>query len=626
MDELFRIGFSSSREGADTSLSKANYKQLKEIFGGMAERYAADGMYTKARLIELGSGLVRPIMAMQNFMIRRIDDVDTMMKGISSEATLGIEARRAWHREGGEAMFGNTFDQFRKKYIGFQREVIKIRDLELPPTIEMERLQALFKDQPDQFATDVIEGIDRARQTAKEVTLQQSTNGTVMGNVMTSMKNQFGDTIVGRVALLGILPFRKTPVNAINEVLDHSPLAFTSRRFRDTLREGSPAEKVRVLGKMMTGSSLLLGIYFSVGNGLIQGSIAPEDRERFAALGIKEHSILVDGTWYNYEKIGPVAALISSAADVLNMEMKDPDASGALLLGQSLAIVADDSHLGTLQEILDVVTGGNFLKDGSRFAANRATRTLTPLSGMQSTLTDLLDDSKYRSRVDKEVGGIGQQIRATISQAVANNTMWRYGTDAVGFGSYDTDVNVIGGDIRKYDDTLSGRFLHMLGIGNSKATDQPYVVEMLKHKALPQSTSGRTIEGVPLTRNKYKDMAKRLYHGKLDLDGALNKLVHSKLYGNADTETRGRMLKHAIGIREKFLKNVIFSEDPGLQQKAYERQLFKMMQSQQVVKPDFGSEEYYINARQEAILNDPKNPITIQKFKEAFNIEGEANE
>ena len=328
------------------------------------------------------------------------------------------------------------------------------------------------------------------------------------------MKARAGTSPVGRFAMTSIFPFTKTPINYVSEIMDHTPLAITTKRFWDAMTNGTPEEQVEAFGRIAAGSTLMGVIAYGVSAGTISGTIRPEEREKAKALGIKEHSIFVDGTWYNYEKLGPIAALISSVADTQNLIDSDPDAPPHWVGAQALALAAENSHLATFGELIDIIKDPNHLKAGSKFAFNRAHQSITPLYGAQASLRDLVGlaggdvNYKYRSSVDREVGGLAQELKASLANSLKSNTAILVGSNMIGAGLFEKDVDVTGNDIRVSSDTMSGKLLHLLGIGNMDNTRSPHVLELASKGLLPSNTNSNSIFGVKMTSNEFKDGVK----------------------------------------------------------------------------------------------------------------------
>jgi hypothetical protein len=611
-------------------MKKAELKAEMQI---TADRFASEGAYGKHSMMVLAQRLAAPIMALQNIGIRRIVDLDNIAKVYNNEATLAVQANRAWNRGGSEDLFGtslDTKDEFINRYSALQRGYIEA--LEMPEEAQNKALEALWEGVTHTGRLSVINDVKQANTLGLEATMQQAVDNTATGAALANFRKNLSNNPVGRFAFTAVFPFTRTPINALTEVLDHSPMALTTKRFRDMITKGTPEEQLDAFSRVVAGTSLMSTVFYAIHAGTLTGgsdlltltgTIAPTEREEAKAEGRIEHSILIGDTWYSYEKLGPLASLISSAADVARLHMTDDKATMANLMAQSFAIAADDSHLRTLGEVLEIIRNPNTLDELTNFSIRQGSKVITPLSAAQNSMRDLLVNKKYRSTMENELGNLNGELRKVITNGLKTNTMFIVGLDAIGGGIYEQDIDVAGNDIRSYSDTLAGKFLHLIGVGNRDHTQEPYVQELVDLGLLPNNTNSNHIHGVPMNSTEFKEHSKAMYHGNADAAAGLNKLVTSEDYRNILNDTaRKDVLRQALEVYKNYQKSITFSKNTRLQNEAYVRELFKLTQAYAPATKleTTTADKAKASARRKVAL-DSKNKVNLRTFKDHYNID-----
>lgn len=133
----------------------------------------------------------------------------------------------------------------------------------------------------------------------------------------------------GKAAFRFFFPFIRTPVNILSQSLQNMPaLQFLSSRFREDLAAGG-IRAAQARGKIITGSAMLVPLYFLAGRGDLTGS-GPSDyrvRAEWINAGNRPYSIRFrneDGTvsYFNYQRYEPIANVLSVVAD-FNEIMRD---------------------------------------------------------------------------------------------------------------------------------------------------------------------------------------------------------------------------------------------------------------------------------------------------------------
>jgi hypothetical protein len=184
-----------------------------------------------------------------------------------------------------------------------------------------------------------------------------------------------------------IVPFLKTPANLITYAVKHSPAAPVFKEVRSDLSAGGHRQE-EALARMGIGSLLIsLGAVGAM-NGSLSGG-GPEDpdaRKAWLAAGNQPYSMKINGKWYAYNRIEPLASLVGVAADI--------------------ATGVEDQHLG-LASIFKAI-GRNFTSK-------------TWLQGLSGTMQAMSDPDRYGESFLARTG-------ATLAQPVTLlSHLGRYG-------------------------------------------------------------------------------------------------------------------------------------------------------------------------------------------------------
>ena len=146
--------------------------------------------------------------------------------------------------------------------------------------------------------------------------------------------NALDDTKIGTVGELGkfgeslrrgkkigpyarvIIPFVRTPTNIASYALERTPLAFASRSVREDIAAGG-ARRDLALGKIAVGSTIMAISSDMAMQGQITGAgpVNPQMKSTLRMSGWQPYSIKVGDTYYAYNRLDPIGALLGIAAD-----------------------------------------------------------------------------------------------------------------------------------------------------------------------------------------------------------------------------------------------------------------------------------------------------------------------
>jgi hypothetical protein len=125
-----------------------------------------------------------------------------------------------------------------------------------------------------------------------------------------------------------LVPFFKTPANIGLEVIERTPFAPISSRWRADLAAGGPSRDM-AMAKISLGSTFLATYAGFAAEGHVsgRGPARRDEREALERTGWKPYSIKVGDEWFSYAGLEPVSALMAIAADYAEYAKYEPDAT-----------------------------------------------------------------------------------------------------------------------------------------------------------------------------------------------------------------------------------------------------------------------------------------------------------
>lgn len=218
-------------------------------------------------------------------------------------------------------------------------------------------------------------------------------------------------------ALKIIVPFFKTPANIGLEVIERTPFAPLSSRWRNDLAQGGVTRDI-AMAKVTLGSSILATYASMAGEGNIsgRGPARGADREALERTGWKPYSIKAGDEWISYNGLEPISALLAIAADYAEYAKYEPDATKTeeAFLGATFAVyhyLADQPYLQGVADIGKLIGDADSgkVKAGINAFAKQVSGFViggSPLGAYNSTIAGierLIDPTKKDTRADPEL-------------------------------------------------------------------------------------------------------------------------------------------------------------------------------------------------------------------------------
>mgnify|MGYP003121519482 FL=1 len=259
--------------------------------------------------------------------------------------------------------------------------------------------------------------IEEAKDLARYVTLQ------------TDMDGQLADLqkFMRKTPLMRwIVPFYKTPTNALLWIVDHSPAAPLTKRYQDDMLAGG-ARAAQARSRVQLGMVAFGGAYMAMANGKCVGGISADKdvRATYQNQGIMPYSCKIGDYWIPINTFEPVSSILMLVADVYetvnhpSMKSKDIDEviSGAIgAIGYSFT---QKSFMAGLQKFTKAI--GDPAKYGQRLLEGYG-RSMIPQSGALNEIRRLNDDIK-RFRYDY-LDGLMDRLPGLSTQLPAERDYW----------------------------------------------------------------------------------------------------------------------------------------------------------------------------------------------------------
>jgi hypothetical protein len=207
-----------------------------------------------------------------------------------------------------------------------------------------------------------------------------------------------------------IVPFFRTPVNLVSWAMQHTPgLNFLSGRWRDDFAAGGERRN-RALARVAVGTGLAVASYQAAQDGLITGGglLDPEQRKTKAGAGWQAYSFLINGKYYSYQRMEPVAKVIGLAADLHELLVATKDPEDRAKIAGMLVLVFGNATVSTTY-MSGVSNAMNSVTDPTRYGENfleQYASSLVPKIVGQTVAT--LDPDK------REVDGVLQAIQSQL--------------------------------------------------------------------------------------------------------------------------------------------------------------------------------------------------------------------
>jgi hypothetical protein len=404
-------------------------------------------------------------------------------------------------------------------------------------------------------------------------------------------------------ALKMFVPFFRTPTNIALEVIERTPFAPVSSRFRADFNKGGPTRDL-ALAKVSMGSMVMWGISELAGEGYLTGA-APgraSDREAFLRSGAQAYALVLPRGSFSESQIDK----LSSAGKVtLSDDKVYFSFQGLEPLGAMLAIGADYAKFAANTESNEDV---NTVFGASVYAMYNYMGSQPALQGISDVMALMKGFTQGEVKVDDFVNGLVKQVG---SFAIGGSPLGAYSSAVAGIERYmdpnasDTSVKGLGLDVgvagfyeafKRYQSRLpyySDKLPPKLnlwgetvqqGQGNLSELIMPTRVtaaqfspidQVLFELGSPIRMPERSMKGVELNPEQYNNLI-TIYAKEFNAKAALTNVIYTPGFTLMRDGAKQSLLQKTHDKLMTAARETLLSRDPELRNKIAELEALKL--------------------------------------------------
>jgi hypothetical protein len=221
-----------------------------------------------------------------------------------------------------------------------------------------------------------------------------------------------------------VIPFVRTPANLVSWAVQHTPgLNLLSGRWRADFAAGGEAQ-ARAIARVTIGTGIAMTAFAMAEDGILTGG-GLFDKEQGGAkrgAGWQPYSIQIDGKFYSYQRIEPVAKVMGIAADLVEMikaSKKEEDKAKmvpmlVLMFGNA---TISTTYLSGLAGIVNAMVDP--VRYGDQFMEGYATSLVPKIIGQTTTLAD-----PYKREVDGVLDAFQSQLPYFREKLMPKRDVW----------------------------------------------------------------------------------------------------------------------------------------------------------------------------------------------------------
>lgn len=377
-----------------------------------------------------------------------------------------------------------------------------------------------------------------------------------------------------------VVPFFKTPANIGLEVVERTPFAPLSSRWREDMAKGG-MHRDMAMAKMTLGSALLATFGSMAIDGTFTGR-GPErkaDRDAWMRDGKRPYSMKIGDSYYSYSGLEPIGALMAIASDYAEYanNSDDDSAINEVFIGASFGIYSYLSEQPYMQGAADVVN---------------------LVMGRRANAGESVDGVKFFNELSKQMGNfaIGGSPLGAYSSAVASidrlldptNKDARANPDlpigvrgfVEAFNRYRSRLPIFSNDLPESlnlwgDPVLrsNGNLFELVSPTKVSPSQFSEVDDKLWRMGSPISMPNKKIDGVELTAEQMNRL-QTIYGKELNAKDEFSKMMSSPAFDSLpvyDDNNPGQSQQGAVqalhGRLMKAARNQLIIEYPELQDK-----------------------------------------------------------
>jgi len=223
-----------------------------------------------------------------------------------------------------------------------------------------------------------------------------------------------------------VFPFKRTPINVLDEMLRLTPLApFISKTWREAYNSGGIARD-RAVAEALLGTTLfgLTVSFAAAGNVTGNGPVDPGKRQAWLAVN-QPYSVKINNAWYSYARIQPVGTLLGMAADVFevseNLTKEEGDHFAKMVAVAFANAITNQTFLKGLSDFTNAMSDPD--RYGAKYAQNIISSQVPSIIAQTAAMSDdnareiysIVDAVKYRiwglrQTLEPKIDYLGQNV------------------------------------------------------------------------------------------------------------------------------------------------------------------------------------------------------------------------
>ena len=221
-----------------------------------------------------------------------------------------------------------------------------------------------------------------------------------------------------------VIPFVRTPANLVSWAVQHTPgLNILSARWREDFAAGGES-RAKAIARVTVGTGIAMTAFAMAEDGILTGG-GLFDKEQGGAkrgAGWQPYSIQIDGKFYSYQRIEPVAKVMGIAADLVEMIKASKNEEDKAKMVPMLVLMFGNATISTTY--LSGLAGAvNAMVDpvryGDQFMEGYATSLVPKIVGQTTTLAD-----PYKREVDGVLDAIQSQLPYFREKLMPKRDVW----------------------------------------------------------------------------------------------------------------------------------------------------------------------------------------------------------
>lgn len=221
-----------------------------------------------------------------------------------------------------------------------------------------------------------------------------------------------------------VIPFVRTPANLVSWAVQHTPgLNILSARWRADFAAGGESQ-AKAIARVTIGTGIAMTAFAMAEDGILTGGGLFDKEQGGAkrAAGWQPYSVQINGKFYSFQRIEPVAKVMGIAGDLVDMIKASKDEEDKAKMLSMLVLMFGNATISTTY--LSGLAGAvNAMVDpvryGDQFLEGYATSLIPKIVGQTTTLAD-----PYKREVDGVMDAIQSQLPYFREKLMPKRDAW----------------------------------------------------------------------------------------------------------------------------------------------------------------------------------------------------------